>query len=68
MQEERGAGSGGKQIGEMSEINNEGSLMGQRPAPEALAEGERLWFPLLDVFQEQTLCQIPVKLKLSIFK
>jgi hypothetical protein len=42
--------------------------MGQRPAPEALAEGERLWFPLLDVFQEQTLCQIPVKLKLSIFK
>jgi len=33
--------------------------MGQRPAPEALAEGERLWFPLLDFFQEQTLCQIP---------
>jgi len=43
----------------MGEKYNEGSLMGQRPAPEALAEGERLWFPLLDFFQEQTLCQIP---------
>ena len=56
------AGSGGKQIGEIGEKYNGGSLMGQRPAPEALAEGERLWFPLLDLLGEQTLCQIPVKL------
>jgi len=47
---ERRAGSGGEEIVKMGEKYNGGSPKGQRPAPEALAEGERLWFPLLDFF------------------